>query len=490
MNLPSSFNNKLTKLGLLISVVSFVVIFILLLYPGSVAEWSVAGILFFVAFVIFWLIGIILIPVGIKKAEGKKFIFFNLQNKTYKNAFGIILSVVVLFVIVLTVGAYKSYHYMESVKFCGTTCHVTMEPEYVAHEHTAHADVKCVDCHVGEGISGYLASKVEASKELIAIVTGTVPHPIHANEEIHEVAKEACLHCHWSQKFWDDKNVHKAHFLSDEENTEWDIDLTLHMASGNEATGLSKGIHWHMNKDVKIEYVATDKEKQNIPWIRYTNLKTGKSIVYQNQDEPLDSSAFDTLEVTQMTCLDCHSRPAHNFQPPENFINAAFVRNEIDRSIPEFKSAALAAVKEEEYTSSDSAKMLIPQEIKNFYKENYPEILTEKKEELNNSIAAVMKGFSQNIFPDMKVRWDKYYDNIGHMYTNGCFRCHDDNHISATEKVIPKDCSTCHSIKAQGEPGNIAYANPGGELKFVHPGGDVTEEDWSEGLCSDCHGGN
>jgi nitrate/TMAO reductase-like tetraheme cytochrome c subunit len=494
MQLPESFNNKITKTGITLSVISFIVIIALLVFPGDVEEWSVAGILTYVVLTVVWLVGIILIPVGMGKFEKKntpekKSSVWNLTDRGYRNAFYVFLGGLLVFALVSTAGAYKSYHYMESVKFCGTTCHTLMEPEYTAHAKMEHANLRCVDCHIGEGVSGFLASKVEASRELISMMAGTVPHPIHAHEGIHEVAKEACQHCHWSQKFQPDRKIHRVHFLRDEENTEYDIDMTLHLASGNKPLGLSKGAHWHMNKDVKIEYVATDKEAQEIPWVKLTDLKTGKSTVFQNEDEPLDKEAFDTLKVVQMTCIDCHSRPAHDFKPAEEFINAAFVRGEIDRSLPEFKAAAVAAVSEEEFTSSDSAKILIPQKIKEFYDENYPEVLEENKEALDKSIAAVVKGFSQNVFPDMKVRWDKYYNNIGHLKSKGCFRCHDGMHVAENDEVIPKTCTTCHTFNAIGTPGEMVYATPDSPLDFIHPGEDVEQEDWEEALCSDCHAG-
>ena len=493
MKLPESFNNKITKAGINISVLSLIVILALIIFAGDVDEWSVAGILSYVFFTILWLVGLILIPYGMHKTEkssnkeGKPQVF-NLTEKTYRNAFYVFLGGVVIFGLVTIVGSYKSYHYMESEKFCGTTCHTLMEPEYTAHEKMAHANVRCVECHIGEGFTGFLASKVEASRELISMIAGTVPHPIHAHEGIHEVAEEACQQCHWSQKFQPDRKIVRSHFLRDEDNTEWKVDMTLHLAAGEAAFGLSKGVHWHMNKDVKIEFVATDKEEQEIPWVRYTNLKTGKTIVYQNEDEPLDKAAFDTLQIQEMTCLDCHSRPSHDFYPPEDFINESFARGEISRDLPEFKVAALEAVTQE-YHSSDSAKIMIPKMITSYYEENYPEVLEENKAELQKAIAAVMKGFSQNIFPDMNVRWDKYYNNIGHLKSKGCFRCHDDMHVAQNEETITKDCYACHTFNALGTPGEMQYATAETPLKFKHPGDELEDEDWQDALCSDCHAG-
>ena len=54
--------------------------------------------------------------------------------------------------------------------------------------------------------------------------------------------------------------------------------------------------------------------------------------------------------------------------------------------------------------------------------------------------------YERNVFPAMKVKWGTYPDNIGHVFFNGCFRCHDDNHKSADGSVIKQDCETCHAI--------------------------------------------
>jgi len=105
-------------------------------------------------------------------------------------------------------------------------------------------------------------------------------------------------------------------------------------------------------------------------------------------------------------------------------------------------------------------------------------------------VTDIQKAFSQNIFPEMKVRWDKYPINIGHIKSNGCFRCHDNKHVTESGKVISKDCNICHLINAQGSPGNMVKTSIGEGLEFMHPGGDVAKEDWEESLCSECHKGN
>ena len=69
MKLPNSFNNKITKWGIYLSVISFFVILGLLIFAGKIDEWSVAGILSFVGLVVVWIIGLIMIPLGMSKTE-------------------------------------------------------------------------------------------------------------------------------------------------------------------------------------------------------------------------------------------------------------------------------------------------------------------------------------------------------------------------------------------------------------------------------------
>ena len=45
----------------------------------------------------------------------------------------------------------------------------------------------------------------------------------------------------------------------------------------------------------------------------------------------------------------------------------------------------------------------------------------------------------------MKARWDAYPDNIGHMISLGCFRCHDEEHATKSGETISQDCGLCHN---------------------------------------------
>ena len=86
----------------------------------------------------------------------------------------------------------------------------------------------------------------------------------------------------------------------------------------------------------------------------------------------------------------------------------------------------------------------------------------------------------------MRVSWQAYPNNIGHMTSMGCFRCHDGKHVSSTGKVISKDCNSCHTILYQGHDPVPTTLDAAG-LEFQHPEdiGDL----WKETNCMECHTG-
>jgi hypothetical protein len=129
--------------------------------------------------------------------------------------------------------------------------------------------------------------------------------------------------------------------------------------------------------------------------------------------------------------------------------------------------------------------MVIENRIHDFYKEEMPEVYQARIGDINQAIEGIIKGFSENIFPEMQVSWDAYTDHIGHKTYNGCFRCHDDNHVSASGEVIRKDCNICHTIILQGKAGEEMITGLDDAMDFVHP--KELEEGWEDGLCYDCH---
>jgi hypothetical protein len=59
--------------------------------------------------------------------------------------------------------------------------------------------------------------------------------------------------------------------LADETNTAFSVRISLNVGGADSTHGPVGGIHWHVNEDNKIEYIATDERRQVIPYVRVTN---------------------------------------------------------------------------------------------------------------------------------------------------------------------------------------------------------------------------
>jgi hypothetical protein len=130
------------------------------------------------------------------------------------------------------------------------------------------------------------------------------------------------------------------------------------------------------------------------------------------------------------------------------------------------------------------ARAKIPKALEEFYASVHPETLENSKDNVEKAGQEIAQIFERNMFPEMKTRWDTHPDNLGHLISNGCYRCHGSPLQTAEGKTITRDCNACHTIVEQGTKDNLER-NPNG-LEFRHPPGG---EEWKESNCSDCHTG-
>jgi hypothetical protein len=185
----------------------------------------------------------------------------------------------------------------------------------------------------------------------------------------------------------------------------------------------------------------------------------------------------------RMDCVDCHNRPTHVYIPPDQAVDQSFLARRLDSSLPYVKQQAVSALAGK-YDTTEAAAQAIAKEIHEFYETKYPDVARTKQLEIRNAIDEVQQIYRRTTFPEMKVNWQTHPNNLGHFYFNGCFRCHDGQHVSRDGKVLSKDCDTCHTIMEQGEGGMSVTGVP--KLSFQHP---VDLGDLTQVNCSDCHAG-
>jgi len=288
-------------------------------------------------------------------------------------------------------------------------------------------------------------------RQLRDTVFHRVHYPIESAMESNRLvpSQGTCEQCHWPQKFDSVKLRVIYHFQDDEANTQ--TQTVLMMLTGGGDLG---GIHGkHLGRGVEIHYAAADPKRQTIPLVEYRNQSTGEVRTFLADGSTAQSVA--NLPRYQMQCVDCHNRPTHTFELPGPAVDRAMGLGRIPITLPFIKKKAIELLKAK-YSSNAEASRIIPATLTTFYQQSYPAISSQRAGDISNAGAEIVAIYNRNVFPDLKVDWGTYPNNLGHTDYPGCFRCHDGSHSTSDQKVtITQDCSTCHNPLA------VEEASPG-----------------------------
>ncbi len=282
----SLFRNWLSLAGAVIAIGSvFAVLFLfatgLFLAHGN----PYMGILVYILAPVFFFLGVALIMAGWwmqrrREKTGAGAQVVDLTRPRDRRLLVVFIAGALVFLLCSTIGSYQTYQYTDSVQFCGAACHVPMKPEYTTYLRSPHARVACVECHVGAGAEWYLRSKLNGVHQLYDVVTGTIPRPIETPVKNLRPARATCAQCHWPERFIGDVDRIAYHYLSDDTNTPFAVRLLLKVG-GEQLNDSVSGIHWHVSQKFKIQYLATDPQRQTIPWVQVTDLGGRKSDGFQ-----------------------------------------------------------------------------------------------------------------------------------------------------------------------------------------------------------------
>ncbi len=480
---PRTFllRNWLTLTGFVIALgamFSFALLFLL----DSLAHLAnpYVGVLTYLVAPGFFLLGLGFVVLGvwlqrrkIRRAGGAALpLKIDLARPRDRRLMGIFLAGSVLFLLVSAIGSYHTYHYTESVQFCGQACHTVMKPELVTYQHSPHARVACSECHIGPGAAWYVRSKLSGTYQVYAAAANKFPRPIPTPVRNLRPAQETCEQCHWPRKFVGNLDRTYSYFLGDQTNSPFTVRLLMKVGGGDPTHGPVGGIHWHMNVANRVEYVSTDQARQEIPWVRLIDPQ-GSVTEFRT---PKFTNDINRYTIRTMDCMDCHNRPSHMYENPNDAANLALALGTIDASLPWIKTNAVFALTRP-YTNETQAL----RGIATFLSDRYP-----NDARIKPVIDTVQQIYSDNFFPEMKADWKAYPDNVGHKDWPGCFRCHDGKHKTADGKraINANDCNACHTILAQGRGSQLERLTPAGQ-KFQHPGDELD----STSLCNECHDG-
>ena len=344
----------------------------------------------------------------------------------------------VIFIILVSGGIY-GWNYTNSPGFCGYTCH-TMPPQNATYLVSPHVNVDCTECHIGRSVLGtQFARKTEDLYEVYSMVFHTYTFPIQASRT--RPARETCEKCHQPEAFTGNYLIMINHFTPDVANTPLSIYLMMKTGGGANLQGVASGIHWHVAN--KVEYYSTDPLDQTIPFVRVFNAD-GTTTDYIDTESNIDPSKIDPGKLKTVDCITCHNRVTHDFAPPADSVDNAMAAGTISPKIPEVRKKAVEVLSVP-YGSQPVAMSGIAG-LANYYKQYYSDFYSSNQDLINGAIKELQAIYNQTVFTDQKVDWTTHPNNLGHIDSPGCFRCHDGKHMNSKQQAIRLECNLCHSI--------------------------------------------
>ena len=358
-----------------------------------------------------------------------------------------VLPYLVLGVLTLTLigGGVYGWEYTNSPKFCGTTCH-TMPPQNATYLRSPHSNVTCEECHIGRAsIIDQLPRKSQALHEVWYMTFRLYEYPIRAKAL--RPARDTCEKCHQPEAFSTDSLVAITHYADDQHNTASTTYLVLKTGGGAKREGLGKGIHWHIVN--KVQYYATDDLQQTIPFVEATN-DDGTTTDYVDVQTGFDPETLDRSQLKTMDCVTCHNRVTHDFMPPGQSVDMAMSRGQISADIPDIHLKAVELLTAKYATREDAMQAFAG--LRRYYQNS---TYKGHDDQIEAAIKAIQNIYDGTVFQEQKVDWSTYPNNLGHIESPGCFRCHDGKHLDANKQAIRLECNLCHSVPVVSGPNDF-----------------------------------
>jgi len=443
----AALRGRLSAMGIALTTASALIfLFLVALELLGYLHNPYVGIVIFVVLPALFVLGLLLIPAGLwlTRRHGRTaagWPTLDLQDSATRNVLVFVFVATIVNLVIIAMASVGAVEYSESQAFCGQVCHAVMEPEATAHQHGPHAKVACVSCHVGPGAAGFLSAKLNGTRQLWMVTTGGYRRPIPTPIEGLPEVVGTCENCHTPDRYVGDVVKVFYEHADDEANTQTKTVATLKVGGPFAGSGTGAGIHWHMNRANVVEYVALDESREKIPYVRVT---TPDGKVREYFAEGVTPAALEGKATRRMDCLDCHSRPAHTFgTSPGAAVDEALGTGAMSAAIPFVRREAVGALSAP-YPSHEVAMSQIDQTMRASLTKTASGAIDEA--ELRRAIGVTQAIYRRNVFPSMKVGWGTYKVQSGHTSSDGCFRCHDDEHKTSDGQLIRQDCEICHAI--------------------------------------------
>ena len=460
--LPILWGNWISLIGTTLTTVASNIFLIVLIVDLTSDETNLyaAGIAYLIMPAIF-MVGLILIAVGYwfkrrgkigETVLGKALDLITSDPKSSRRIAFVVVATVIN-VTVVSLAAYKGVTYSNSPQFCGQMCHSVMQPEYTAYLNSPHARVACAECHIGAGADWFARSKLSGLRQVWATMVGNYSRPIPTPVHNLRPARETCEHCHWPSKFHGTRLIVRHHYQDDEANTRQTNVVQLHVGGVNQQSGEYEGIHWHVSPDVTVRYEALDERRTKVGKIVVSEKgKADRVYLPPKGNDDANKEPSVPMEQRVMDCVDCHNRPSHIYDhSPETAVDKALSYGKIDSTLPFIRKQAVELLRQKDVPRTN-VEATFGKQLAAFYEKNHSEIAREKTEAIQRSAAVLAELYRLNVYPALNITWGTYPSHLGHRNTTeGCFRCHNDEHQTASGDFLPQDCDLCHDVIAEEE---------------------------------------
>jgi nitrate/TMAO reductase-like tetraheme cytochrome c subunit/mono/diheme cytochrome c family protein len=393
--------------------------------------------------------------------------------------------VLALVFVVLFAGGTYGWEHTNSSEFCGTTCH-TMPPQGMTHLNSPHENVTCEECHIGRAsFVDQFSRKSQALHEIYYTVFSLYEYPIRAKAL--QPARDTCEKCHRPETFANDSLRQIKHFANDQGNTASNLYLVMKTGGGDKRDGLGFGIHWHITN--KVLYYSNDELSQDIPYVR-VYADDGSFTEYTDVEAGFDPSTVDESQLKQMDCSTCHNRVTHDFMNPADSVDDAMLRGVIDPAIPSIHHFAVSVLTTQYATRDDAAKVIAA--LEDAYKRDFPDYYSQNTEKVQSAIVEIQSIYDRTVFHDQKIDWTTHPNNLGHVNSPGCFRCHDGKHLNDKDEAARLECNLCHSIPVASDDKDLVTTieiNSGGiePASHLNPNWISLHNSSMDQTCAQCH---
>jgi hypothetical protein len=129
--------------------------------------------------------------------------------------------------------------------------------------------------------------------------------------------------------------------------------------------------------------------------------------------------------------------------------------------------------------------------LKNYYTQYYSDFYNKNTQMISSAIKKLQDIYNQTVFTDQKVDWTTHPNNLGHINSPGCFRCHDGKHLDTQNKAIRLECNLCHSIPvvatSQDFVANIEISRGPEPNTHINPNWISLHNGAVDATCANCH---